>query len=83
MNVVVSEVPFHLMAAPLMKPVPVTVKTKAAEPTEVLEGLSAVSVSGLVTVNEVPFEVTDPGLTTVTLNVPADAISDAGTAAVT
>ena len=78
-KVVVRGLPFQLTTELATKPVPFTVSTKLAPPTAVDEGLSVVIVgTGLpVIVNVAELDVPPPGvgLNTVTLAVPADAIS--------
>src|SRR6266404_29508 len=84
-NVVVRAAPFHCTVLPLMKPVPVTVSVNAAPLTSALLGLRPVSVgAGLFTVNVCAAEVPPPGagVRTVTLAVPAAAMSAAVIAAV-
>lgn len=84
-KVAARELPLKETVAPDKKPVPLTVNVKEAPPTIALLGESDVIVgTGLFTVNcEFP-EVPPPGarLVTVTLNVPAAAISAAVTEAV-
>jgi hypothetical protein len=47
-KVVVSAVPFHLTTEPATKPLPLTVRVKAAPPTEALVGRSeAIAGTGL------------------------------------
>jgi hypothetical protein len=79
-NVVVTAVPLKVTVEVETKPVPFTVKVKAAPPTWALAGESVVIVgTGFVTVKFVAEEVPPPGagFVTVTLNVPADAIAGA------
>ncbi len=84
-NVVARETPLKLSVAPVRKPVPFTVNVNAAPPTVALVGENVVIVgTGLFTMNEEFPEVPPPGagLVTVTLNVPAAAMSGAVIAAV-
>ena len=78
---------FHRTTDPLTKFVPVTVRTKAGEPAVAVEGLRLVIVGaalGGVIVNVTALEVPPPGagLNTVTLAVPAVAMSVAGIEAI-
>src|SRR6267143_5645078 len=84
-NVVARAAPFHCTVLPLTKPVPVTVSVNAAPLTSALLGLRPVSVgAGLFTLNVCAAEVPPPGagVRTVTLAVPAAAMSAAVIAAV-
>src|SRR5439155_13134505 len=84
-NVVVRAAPFHCTVLPLTKPVPVTVSVNAALLISALLGLRPVSVgAGLFTVSVCAAEVPPPGagVRTVTLAVPAAAMSAAVIAAV-
>ena len=77
--------PFHLTTELELKPVPFTVRVKAGSPAVLLVGLKPVVVgTGLFTVKAWALEVPPPGewLYTVTLAVPAVAMSEAGMAAV-
>jgi hypothetical protein len=81
---VVSPVPFHWTTEVERKFVPVTVRVKAAPPAVALEGDSEVAPGfGLLMVKVNPLEVPPPGVgfTTVTVAVPAVAMSLAGTEA--
>jgi len=81
-KLVTSAVPFQFTVAPDKKPVPLTVSVKAAPPAVAEAGLRLVMVSeGLIWKGN-ELETTLPGLTTVTLALPAVAIKFAGTAAV-
>jgi hypothetical protein len=85
-NVVAFAAPLKFTVAPLTKPVPVTVRVKAAPPAVALLGESEVMTGGgLVTLKLTPAEVPPPGagLVTVTGNVPTVAISAVVIAAVT
>ena len=85
-TVVVAAVPLKLTTEDELKFVPLTVNVKAAPPASALDGESDVIVgTGLFTVNGEAPEVPPPGagLVTVTLNVPAAAMSAAVIAAVT
>jgi hypothetical protein len=85
-NVVVLAVPLKFTTEDELKFVPLTVNVKAAPPANVLVGESDVSVgNGLFTVNGEFPEVPPPGagFVTVTLKVPAVAMSPARIAAVT
>ncbi len=85
-NVVVFAAPLKFTTAPETKFVPFTVNVKPAPPTIALEGESVVIVgAGLFTVNVAFPDVPPPGagFVTVTLNVPAVAMSAAVIAAVT
>jgi hypothetical protein len=84
-KVAAIELPLNEIVPPEMKPVPLTVSVKVAPPTRALAGESDVIVgTGLFTVNVAAVDVPPPGpgLVTVTLNVPALAISGAVIAAV-
>jgi len=85
--VVGSDVPFHLTADAASKALPLTVKVNPALPAVALAGAIALTAgSGLTLVIEKVWSPEDPppgaGLLTVTLALPAAAISAAGTAAV-
>jgi hypothetical protein len=85
-KVVVRGLPFHWTTESVMKPVPFTVRVKAAAPTvrEVGLRLEIVGAGGLLIVKVRALEVPPPGagLTTVTWAVPAVAMSPAAMAAV-
>ena len=84
-TVVVRSNPFHLTLDPETKPVPVTVRVNAAPPAVADEGESEVMVGvGLLTVKVFPVDVPPPGagLKTVTVGVPAVAMSVASMEAV-
>src|SRR5919108_53171 len=84
-TVVVRGAPFHCTVLPGTKPVPVAVSVKAAPPAVALVGETVVSVGmGLLTENVCAAEVPPPGagVTTVTVAVPAAAMSAAVMAAV-
>src|SRR6267143_2550975 len=84
-NVVVRAAPFHCTVLPLTKPLPLTVSVKAAPPAVALVGDTDVSVgAGLFSENACAAVVPPPGVgvTTVTLAVPAVAMSAAVMAAV-
>ena len=78
-NVVALVAPLKFTVAPLTKPAPLTVNANAAEPATALEGESELIVgTALLIVKEVAFEVPPgPGFVTVTVAVPAVAISAA------
>jgi hypothetical protein len=83
-KVVARAVPFHWTAEDETKPVPVTVNVNAALPANAELGFRDMAVGiGLLMVNVVPPEVPPPGaaLTTVTVAVPAVAMSAAVMAA--
>ena len=83
-NVVVRALPFHWMEDEEMKFVPVTVSVNAAPPAKAALGLRDAELGiGLLIVNKVEPEVPPPGaaLTTVTVAVPAVAMSAAVMAA--
>lgn len=84
-NVVASFAPFHSTEEVETKFDPLTVSVKLAPPARALLGESDVAFgTGLLTVNVAGGELPPPGagLLTVTLKVPAAAISEAGTEAV-
>src|SRR5206468_457004 len=84
-KVVVRAAPFHCTVLPVTKPVPVAVSVKAAPPAVALVGDTEVSVGAEVfSENACAAEVPPPGVgvTTVTLAVPAAAMSAAAIAAV-
>jgi hypothetical protein len=84
-NVVVRAIPLKLTVDPLMKFVPFTVRVKAVPPAVALLGEIVVTLGiGLLTVKVTALEVPPPGvgLVTVTLKVPAVAMSEARIAAV-
>ena len=78
-NVVVLLDPLNCTVAPFTKPTPFTVRVKAAEPAVTPEGESELTVGGApLIVNNAAFDVTPrAGFVTVTLIVPAVAISAA------
>jgi hypothetical protein len=78
-NVVALGAPLKFTVAPLTKPTPFTVSVNASEPATALEGESELSVgTGLLIVNGTAFEVPPgAGLVTITVAVPAVAISAA------
>jgi hypothetical protein len=83
-NVVALAAPLNFTAEPDTKPVPFTVRVKAALPAVALGGTIEISVgTGLLTVNAWGPEVPPPGggFVTVTFDVPDVAISAAGTVA--
>lgn len=81
-NVVVSAVPFHCTTAPVTKLLPPTVSVNAAPPAVAELGLSeAIVGGGGLIVNGSPLVVT-PAESTVTVALPALAVSGAGTVAV-
>lgn len=82
-NVVVLFDPLNCTVAPFAKPAPFTVRVKAAEPAVTLDGESEVSVGGaLLVVNNTAFDAAPAeGLVTITLIVPAVAMSAAERAA--
>ena len=77
---VASGVPFHITVEPLRKPVPVTVRVKAAPPAEAAAGLNEV-IAGALMVNGDDAEPALP-VFTVTFAVPAEASWAVVTAAV-
>src|ERR1700758_5024382 len=83
-NVVALPAPLKFTVAPDTKPTPFTVSVNAAEPATALEGEIELSVgTGLLIVNDNAFDVPlGAGFVTVTLAVPAAAISAAVIAAV-
>lgn len=84
-KVVVRRFPFHQTVDALTNPLPLTVSVNAAPPAVVELGFKLVSVGkGLLMVKVAAVEVPPPGvgLLTVTLAVPAVAMSEAGIAAV-
>jgi hypothetical protein len=84
-TVVVRSAPFHRTFEVETKPVPVTVRVKAGPPAVAEAGKTVLmTTTGLLTVKVFPDEVPPPGvgLKTVTVGVPAMAISVAGIAAV-
>ena len=83
-NVVALLEPLNCTLAPFTKPAPLTVSVNAAEPATAVEGDSELTVgAGLLIVNDAAFDVPlGVGLVTVTLAVPAVAISAAVIAAV-
>ena len=74
--------PFQSTVASDRKPVPLTVSVNAAPPAVAEAGLRLVMVLGELIWKDSELEVTLPGLTTVTVALPAVAIKFAGTAAV-
>lgn len=84
-NVVVRLVPLNCRVAPFTKPVPLTVREKAAAPTVALEGDREERVGdALLMMKETAVEVPPPGagLVTVTLTTPTVRMSGAVMAAV-
>ena len=83
-NVVALGAPLKFTVAPFTKPTPLTVSVNAAEPATALEGESELIVgTALLIVNETAFDVPPgAGFVTVTVAVPAVAISAAVIAAV-
>jgi energy-converting hydrogenase Eha subunit G len=86
-KVVVRFAPFQRTTAPDTKPLPFTVRVKAAPPAAALLGDNEVSLAcggggGALAVKGRAFEAEAPGLTTVTCAVPGVAMSLAGIAAV-
>jgi hypothetical protein len=74
--------PFHSTFHPLTKPEPLTVSVKAAPPAMAEPGLSPAITGGAgLMVNVAAFDKPPPGLSTVTLALPGEAISLAGMAA--
>jgi hypothetical protein len=82
-SVVARAIPLKLIVEPLTKFVPFTVRVKAAPPAVALAGAMLVIARTGFTVKLTAFEVPPPGtgLVTVTLKVPAVAMSEAGMAA--
>lgn len=82
-NVVALPEPLNCTVAPLTKPPPLTVIVNAADPAEALDGDSKLTVGvRLLIVNDAAFDVPlEAGFVTVTLVVPAVAISAAVIAA--
>jgi hypothetical protein len=80
---VVRALPDHFTVDPLTKPVPLTVRVKLALPAVTEFGLRLVIASAVLTVNVAGADAAPPVLATVTLAVPALAMSAAGTEAVT
>ena len=83
-NVVALLPPLNCTPAPFTKPAPLSVSVNAAEPATTVEGDSELTVgAGLLIVNDAAFDVPpDEGFVTVTVAVPAVAISAAVIAAV-
>ena len=83
-NVVALLVPLNCTLAPFTKPAPLSVSVNAAEPATAVEGDNELTVgTGLLIVNDAALDVPPrDGLVTVTLAVPAVAISAAVIAAV-
>src|SRR4029077_4942944 len=83
-NVVASGLPFQFTVDPETKLVPLTVSVSCGPPAPVQVGLSELIVGTALIVNVCAFDVPPPGVgfTTVTDAVPAVAMSEAGTVAV-